>query len=177
MKVFNCIMGIFSVFAAMYCIFMPAASFLMTAGWIVAILLGVIGFCSIFEYSRNKSEGKKLMYNGTVLLIFGIGAAVISVLAILNPAWQAFFDIIIVLLFALWLVIEGIESTVESFNKKKQGNKNWWLTLILGILTIIAGLFAGCHIVVTAWTLGIFMGSALMVYGIRLICSVFEKAE
>ncbi|MBQ4128462.1 MAG: DUF308 domain-containing protein [Ruminococcus sp.] len=174
MKVFNCIMGIFSIFASIYCILMPGASFLATAGWIVAVLLGVIGICSLFEYSRNK-ESKKLIFNGTTLLVFGIGATVLSVIALFNPAWQMFFDIIIVLLFSVWLVISGIDSTAQSIKNKKSGIKSWWATLIFGILSILAGLYSGTHILIASAMLGIILGSVLMLYGIRLIGSVFEK--
>lgn len=174
MKVFNCILGVFSIFAAIYCFILPLGSFWMTTGWMVAVLLGVIGVCSIFEYARNKKD-KTLMFNGPVLLILGIGAAVLSTLAIINPKWQSFFNIIIVLLFALWMVISGIESTVQSFSIKKNGKKLWWLSLIMGILLVISGMYAGTHILITGAFLGYILGIALMMYGIRLIISVFEK--
>ncbi|MBQ2971767.1 MAG: DUF308 domain-containing protein [Ruminococcus sp.] len=174
MKVFNCIMGIFSLFAAFYCFFMPGVSTLMTAGWIVTALLGVIGFCGIFEYARNKKD-KKQMVNGTIGLILAIGAAVLSTVAMFDVTLRATFDLIVVVIFALWLVLSGVDSTVESFTKKKNGNKNWWLTLILGILLILMGMYAGTHLIYATMTLGYVMGFGLTFYGVRLICSVFEK--
>lgn len=174
MKVFNCIMGIFSLFAAFYCFFMPGVSTLMTAGWIVTVLLGVIGFCGIFEYVRNKNE-KKQMVNGTIGLILAIGAAVLSTIGLFDVSLRATFDLIVVVIFALWLVLSGVDSTVEAFAKKKDENKNWWLTLVLGILLIIVGMYFGTHLIFTTRTLGYIMGFSLTMYGIRLICSVFEK--
>ncbi len=174
MKVFNCIMGIFSLFAAFYCFFMPGVSTLLTAGWIVTVLLGVIGFCGIFEYVRNKKE-KKQMINGTIGLVLAIGAAVLSTIAMFDISLRATFDLIVVVIFALWLVLSGVDSTVESFGKKKDGNKNWWWTLILGILLILMGMYAGTHLIYATMTLGYVMGFGLTFYGIRLICSVFEK--
>ncbi|MBE6823767.1 MAG: hypothetical protein E7513_00285 [Ruminococcaceae bacterium] len=174
MKVFNCIMGVFSLFAAFYCFAFPGASSLMTTGWIVTMLLGVIGFCGIFEYARNK-ESKKLIVNSTLGLIFAICAAVLSVIAMFDVNLRATFDLIIVVLFALWLVISGVDSTVSSFKLKKQGHKSWWLTLILGILVILMGMYAGTHLIYATMTLGYVMGFGLTFYGIRLICSVFDK--
>ncbi len=174
MKVFNCILGILSIFAAVYCFILPLGSFWMTTGWMVAVLLGVVGICCIFEYFQNK-ENKTLMFNGPVVLVLGIGCAVLSTLAIINPAWQNMFNIIIVLLFALWMVISGIESTSQSFTLKKKNVSCWWLSLLLGILSIIGGLYAGTHILITGAFLGYILGIAMMMYGIRLICSVFEK--
>ncbi len=167
-------MGIFSLFAAFYCFFKPGVSTLLTAGWIVTVLLGVIGFCGIFEYIRNKNE-KKQMINGTIGLIFAIGAAVLSTIAMFDISLRATFDLIVVVIFALWLVLSGLDSAVDSFAKKKNGNKNWWLTLILGILLILMGMYAGTHLIYATMTLGYVMGFGLTFYGIRLICSVFEK--
>ena len=174
MKVFNSILGILSIFAAVYCFILPLGSFWMTTGFMVAVLLGVVGVCCIFEYFQNK-ENKALMFNGPVVLLIGIGCAVLSVLAIINPAWQNMFNIIIVLLFALWMVISGIDSTISSFKLKKNNISLWWLSLVLGILTLIGGLYAGAHILLTGVFLGYILGIAMMVYGIRLLCSVFEK--
>ena len=174
MKVFNCIMGIFSLFAAFYCFFMPGISAVMTIGWIVTCLLGVIGFCGIFEYARNKKE-KKDMVNGVIGLILAIGAAVLSTIAMFDVSLRATYDLIVVVMFALWLVLSGVDSTVTSFKLKKEGHKSWWLTLLLGILVIIMGMYAGTHLIYATMTLGYVMGFSLTFYGIKLICSVFEK--
>lgn len=174
MKVFNCIMGIFSLFAAFYCFFMPGISAVMTIGWIVTVLLGVIGFCTIFEYIRNK-ENKNQMINGTVGLILAIGAAVLSTVAVFDLGLRAVFDIIIVVMFALWLVLTGVDSTVNSFSQKKAGIKLWWVSLAFGVLLILTGMYAGTHLIFATRSLGYVMGFGLTIYGIRLICSVFSK--
>lgn len=174
MKVFNCIMGIFSLFAAFYCFFMPGISAVMTIGWIVTCLLGVIGFCGIFEYARNKKE-KKDMVNGVIGLILAIGAAVLSTIAMFDVSLRATYDLLVVVMFALWLVLSGVDSTVTSFKLKREGHKSWWLTLSLGILVIIMGMYAGTHLIYATMTLGYVIGFSLTFYGIKLICSVFEK--
>ncbi|MBQ6626979.1 MAG: DUF308 domain-containing protein [Ruminococcus sp.] len=176
MKVFNCILGVLSIFAAIYCFILPLGSFWMTTGWMVAVLLGVIGICCIFEYAHGK-KNKTLMLNGPVVLIMGIGAAVLSTLAIINPRWQNLFNVIIVLLFSVWMVISGIESISQAFSLKKNNKKFWWVSLILGIFVIIGGIYGGTHILITGAFLGYILGIAMMMYGIRLICSVFEKSE
>ena len=176
MKVFNCIMGVFSLFAAFYCFFKPGVTALMTIGWIVTILLGVIGFCGIFEYARNK-KAKKHMINGTLCLIFAICTAVLSTFAMFDVSMRATFDLIIVVMFALWLVISGVDSIADSIKLKKDSERTWWLTLILGILVVIMGMFCGTHLLFTTQVMGYMMGFCLTLYGIRLICSVFEKCE
>ena len=176
MKIFNCIMGVFSIFGSIYCIFFPGMTFL-TSGWIVTMLLGVIGICSIFEYASNKNKGenKKLIANGVIGLILGIAAAVISVMAVFSPALRAMIDIIILVMFAFWLTYSGISSVAMSFSAKKQGGKSWIVSLILGVCVTIMGIYSMFNLLFPALTIGYIIGINLMIYGIKLLSSAFEK--
>ena len=73
MKVFNCILGILTVLASIYCIFYPGLTFL-NIGWIVTIILGLWGISSIVSYaaSRNDGNNKEKALMGTLGLIAGI---------------------------------------------------------------------------------------------------------
>ena len=87
MKVFNCILGILTVLASIYCIFYPGLTFL-NIGWIVTIILGLWGISTIVSYaaSRNDGNNKEKALMGTLGLIAGIAAAVVSALAMyINP--------------------------------------------------------------------------------------------
>ena len=79
MKVFNCIFGILSIIGAIYCMFYPGLTFL-NAGWIVTILLGVWGICSVIDYFAKRKKAKAEQSEaimGTLGLVVGIAAAVI----------------------------------------------------------------------------------------------------
>lgn len=176
MKVFNCILGVFSIFGAIYCMFYPGLTFL-SSGWLITILLGVIGICSIFEFatSSDKKANKGLAADGIIGLILGIGAAVISILGIFSPWVRGSLDLTILILFAFWLAYSGIASIVKSVALKKNGGKMWIFTLILGILVLITGLYGAVHPVFSAVTIGYIIGIDLMIYGARLIASMFEE--
>ena len=180
MKIFNCILGIFSFFAAFYCFGHPLGWFFANVGWVVAAILCVVGICSIFEYSRKK-QNKEFIVNGVMGLVFGIAAIVISLFILFDFKAQLFTDAVILVLFAIWIVYVGIESIGKSIKVKKEGAKSWWWTLILGILCIIGGFFAGTHLIQTAiglsFGISVFFGTCFTVYGVRLIGSIFEKAE
>ena len=176
MKVFNCILGLFSIMGAIYCIFYPGLTFLST-GWLVTILLGVIGICSIFEFAtkNNKKENKNLVANGVIGLILGIGAAVISVLGMFSSWVRGSLDLMILILFAFWLFYSGIASIAKSVALKKNGSKMWILTFILGVLVLLTGIYGALHPVFSAVTIGYIIGFDLMIYGVRLIASMFEE--
>ena len=79
MKVFNCILGILTVLASIYCIFYPGLTFL-NIGWIVTIILGLWGISSIVSYAASCNDGnnKEKALMGTLGLIAGIAAAVVD---------------------------------------------------------------------------------------------------
>lgn len=180
MKVFNCILGVFAIFGSIYCMFFPGATFL-SSGLIVAILLGMLGICSIFEYvaNRKKSEqnpDKKLVASGVVGLVFGICAAVLSVLALFIPQVRGIIDITVLLMFVFWLIYAGVVGIFGAARQKKlTEGKMWVFTLVMSILLVLTGLYAVSHLVYAAFAIGFMIGIELMVFGIRLVASVFEK--
>lgn len=178
MKVFNCIFGIFSIIASIYCIFYPGITFL-NIGWTVTILLGVWGICSIVDYvtkrkKEDKSKSEAAM--GILGLIAGITAAVISMLAMFMPGIRLILDVIILCVLLFWFIISGITSATVSFKIRKSGSKSWVLTLICGIIVVLAGIYGIFHLIFAAQTIGFLIGILLMIYGIRLIVSIFEKS-
>lgn len=181
MKTFNCILGGFSILGAIYCMFYPGVTFL-SSGLIVAVLLGAMGVCSIFEYATNKERKneagrKSLAANGVIELIFGIIASVMCVLAIFVPAVRGVLDITILMMFVFWLIYAGIAGIFKAVAVKKLGGKMWVLSLVLSILLIVTGLYATTHLVAAAFAIGYMIGIELLVYGVRLIMSVFESKE
>ncbi len=179
MKVFNCVFGVISIIAAIYCIFYPGVAFL-NSGWIVAVLLGVWGICAIADYmAKRKKEDKSKTEAamGVLGLVAGIAAAVVSILALFIPSIRMLLDIIILSIFAGWLIISGITSAAVSFKTRKAGSKRWVLTLVCGILVLLAGIYGVFHLIFVAQTIGILIGILLMIYGIRLVLSVVEKGR
>lgn len=180
MKVINGIVGVLSIFGAIYCLFFPGLSFI-NIGWVITTILGIFGICSIIFYFTKKKMYKNLMIegvHGAFGLVVGIAAAVVSILAIFVPSIQAVLDLIILIIFAIWMILDGVSSIAESFAMKKAStSKSWILALVLGIIMLIFGIYGICHLIFVARFIGITMGIMLMSYGIKLIASLFEKDE
>lgn len=180
MKVFNCILGVFAIFGACYCIFYPGVSFI-NAGWIITLLLGGWGICAIFDYFSNRKtapKSKNEAFMGVLGLICGICAAVFSVLAIFVPRFTLLLDAFMMYMFCGWMIVSGINSIFKATDIKKTTGSKWWIfTLIMGILVAIAGVYGIFHALFLARILGYLIGFWLMAFGVRLICSVFEKQE
>ncbi len=180
MKVINGIVGVLSIFGAIYCLFFPGLSFI-NIGWVITTILGIFGICSIIFYFTKKKMYENLMIegvHGAFGLVVGIAAAVVSILAIFVPSIQAVLDLIILIIFAIWMILDGVSSIAESFAMKKAStSKSWILALVLGIIMLIFGIYGICHLIFVARFIGITMGIMLMSYGIKLIASLFEKDE
>ena len=174
MKVFNCIFGILSIIGAIYCMFYPGLTFLNT-GWIVTILLGVWGICSVIDYFAKRKKAKAEQSEaimGTLGLVVGIAAAVISILAMFMPGIRLMFVVIILCIFSGWLVVDGISSLKV---KKASSSGAWLIPLFCGILVIIGGIYGFFHLIFAAQTIGFMIGVLLSIYGVKLILSAFEK--
>lgn len=53
----------------------------------------------------------------------------------------------------------------------------WGLKLALGIAVILTGFYGASHLLFAAMSIGYMIGIELMIYGVRLIMSVFENSE
>lgn len=180
MKVINGIIGVLSIFGALYCLFFPGLSFI-NIGWVITTILGIFGICSIIFYFTKKKIYKNLMIegiHGVFGLVVGIAAAVVSMLAIFVPGIQAVLDLIILVIFTVWMIIDGISSIAESLAMKKAStSKSWILALVLGIIMLILGIYGICNLIFAIRFIGITIGIMLMSYGIKLIASLFEKDD
>lgn len=177
MKIFNCILGVFAIFGSIFCIFYPGLTFL-SGGLIITMLLGAWGICAIFDYATNRKNPEKSKQGaaiGALGLVCGIAAAVISIMAMFMPSLRAIIDLFVLGMFSGWLIMSGINSVVTATKVKKTGSKLWILSLICGIIIALAGFYGVFHLVFVAKTIGYVIGYFLMIYGVRLICSVFEK--
>lgn len=178
-KVFNAIMGVYAIFGALYCMFWPDDSFL-NAGWIVAVLLAFLGICAIaafvFDKKDGKESGKASMLGGIGSLILGACAVVISILSMLIPEIAGLFLLVVVIIFTVWLFYSGISGIVKAVGKKNEAQSRWGLLLGLGIAEVLFGIIGVLdYFVFGAENASIYIGVMLLVFGICLLLSVFEK--
>lgn len=180
MKVFNVIFGILAVLAGFYAFCYPGMMFL-SYGWMVAVLLGGWGLCAVVNYFSNRKKAKQgegtKAVNGVLSLVLGIAAAIIAIAAMVKPGAQLKLDIAIICMFAIWLIYSGCSSIATALTVgRKLKTKTWGWTLTMGIIVLLCGLYGICHLFLMAQTMGLMFGATMMVYGVRMICSVFEKA-
>ena len=82
--------------------------------------------------------------------------------------------------FAIWIMIEGIVIAVQSFDYKRVGFPMWWVLLLLGAGAAVLGYFGLKNLDVTAGVLSALIGLAIIANGLAYILAVvgvnrFEK--
>ena len=82
--------------------------------------------------------------------------------------------------FAIWVMIEGVVIAVQSFDYKKVGFPMWWVLLLLGAGAAVLGYFGLKNLEVTAGVRSAIIGIAIIANGLAYILAVigvnrFEK--
>lgn len=179
MKLFNGIIGVLSIFGALYCIFWGDASFL-NYGWIVTLVLTLLGLCAVITYAIDRKEAREkdadIAATGVSGLVCGIAVLVISIVAQFNAKIQALFLLVVFLVFVVFMFISGIKYIVSAVKTKKSENKDGWvLLLVLGIILLGTGIGG----LISAFALnalnGINMGIMLGIFGLALLASIFTR--
>ncbi len=107
-----------------------------TTAQIVCMMLGIVllayGAIQIFIYLISKE--RTIVSQGMMLL--GIVFAVMGVWILLKPEMIiAAVPIIIGIL----IVIHGLHNVVQAFALKKDSYENWWIALLMGVVTVVLG--------------------------------------
>lgn len=115
------------------CICHPGAT-ILSASFIIGIMTLASGISTIITWGRLKN----LMPTGNLLLA-GILEVVVGLIFLNN---NMFLAATLPIIFACWILAEGIILAVRSFDFKKFNFKSWWVLLVLGIATAVVGFFS-----------------------------------
>lgn len=104
-----------------------------------------------------------------VLLLNGLCAIAFGILAF---AWPGLTLLALIWLFGVYCLADGITAIVVSITKHERGM--WWQMLILGIVSVVAGIGAIAWPGLTAIALATFIGVWALIRGIFEIIAAFE---
>jgi len=97
------------------------------------------------------------------------------VLGILALAWPQQTFLVLVRLVAWVLLIHGVVDFVRSFEQRHAGVKEWWLTLLAGVASIVVAFWASRYVGRATVTLVLWVGIALLMRGIDFIMTGFNQ--
>jgi uncharacterized membrane protein HdeD (DUF308 family) len=95
-----------------------------------------------------------LMLRGAIGILFGV----------LAIAWPGLTLLVLVTLFAVYALLGGVVSIAGAFRIRRVESK-WWLPLLLGIVSIVAGIYALLAPALTTLVLVLVMGANAIITG------------
>ena len=160
--------------------------------WWIALILGILLIAAGGWMLQNPADAVGVL--AKVLVVVFILTGIYSVFYVLEnkkniPAWgwdlaAAIIMVVVGIallfapvaqlglvggMFAAGVLLMGINSIESSLALKKIGVKTWWLTLIIGILTIVMAFMLAFNPVLNILTLGTWAGLATILKGVEFI--------
>ena len=106
-------------------------------------------------------------------IIRGLFAIAFGVLAFLAPAWGI---AVLVALFGAWALVDGVTGLVGGIRSRGR-DRSWWLSILEGIVGIIAGVFAFLFPVLAAGALIFIIAAWAIVTGVFEIVAAIRLRE
>ena len=164
-KIWLVISGVLLVALGIMCIANPEATLFATA-WLIGCFTLLSGISRLVFTFRTE----RFMPNSGTRVLTGVFDVLFGIFMLCN---NVFVAVSLPLIFAIWLIVEGIILAVQSFDYKKADFQGWWGLLLMGIAVIVLGFFAMKNLEVTGMTMSIMFGCAVTLLGIAYIVAFF----
>ena len=106
-------------------------------------------------------------------IIRGIVAVAFGVLAFISPVWGI---AVLVALFGVWALIDGVTGVLAGF-RSRGNDRSWWLSILEGIVGIVAGVLALLFPVFAAGALVLIIAAWAIVTGVFEIVAAIRLRE
>ncbi len=163
-KVWLAIAGILLIVLGIVCIANPAATLFSTA-WMIGCFTLVSGISRLIFTFKTQAF---LPNSGTRML----SSILQIIIGIIFLAHNIFVTVSLPVIFAAWVLVEGIIVAVQSFDYKLAGFSTWWGILILGIAGAVLGFFGLKNPDVAAATLSWIIGLGIISAGISYLVAL-----
>ena len=172
-KIWLCIAGVLLVALGITCICHPADT-LLAAAWLIGCFTLFAGISKLFFTFRTQA----FLPNSGSRMLSALLDIIIGVIFLANNLFVAFS---LPVVFAIWLLVEGLITAVNSFDYKRVGFPYWWCLLLLGIAGAALGFVGLREPSVTAGALSTLIGIGVIALGIAYLLALigikhFEKA-
>ena len=160
--------GLILVFLAFFIFQHPVGTLVGLALYIgiATLATGIFLIVASLSGPREENWGWRLA-EGIIDVFFGF-------ILLSNPGISAS---VLPFVVGFWVIFSGILTFVNAFNVKKEGDSNWWINLISGILTIIIGYIITNNFLAGAVAITFWIGLGCMVAGIFNISLSFRMRK
>ena len=156
-KIWIALTGILLIILGCFCIARPAGTIFATA-WVI----GIFTLCSGISELVFTIKTQDTIPNSGTRMLSAILQILIGCIFLSNEVLLA---VSLPIVFALWVIIDGVIVAVKSFDYKQVGFGYWWCILILGIAAVVLGFLGLKNPVATGKTLAVLIGLAVILTG------------
>ncbi len=156
-KIWLAIAGILLVALGVVCICKPAAT-LFTAAWLIGCMTLFAGIAKLVFTFRTQA----FLPNSGSRMLSAILQIILGLIFLCN---NLFLAVSLPVIFAMWVLIEGVIIAVNSFDYKRVGFPGWWAILLLGICGAVLGVLGLRNPDVSAATLSTLIGLGVIAMG------------
>lgn len=164
MRIFTIIMGVLLSIGGVYCMLQPGATF-MTIGWLIGVMFLISGVNMLAAYMKQR--GQQNASGGD--LLSAILVLLLGLLLVVNDFAQFMTDTFILYLVGITIIITGVARIYTSLNLRKLGIGAWIWAMVVGVFTLVMGIYLLIHPMVTAMALGLLIGFVFIQQGITLL--------
>jgi len=123
---------------------------------IALLITGALTIIASISSTKTDEDWGWKLTGGVIDVIFAI-------ILLSNPGITA---AILPFILGFWILVYGIMLFGGSFKAKKEGDDNWWLSLLGGMLTIVIGYFIMSDLFAGAVAITMWLGLGLLIVGI-----------
>ena len=171
-KIWLAIAGVLLVALGVFCIAKPTGTLFATA-WLIGFFTLFAGVAKLSFTFRTQA----FLPNSGSRMLSAILEIILGIIFLSN---RLFVSLSLPVIFAMWVLIEGVIISVQSFDYKQVGFSYWWVILLLGVCGAVLGILGLRNPVVTAAALSTLIGLGIMAMGaayLFALCGInrFEK--
>lgn len=161
MKTVGIVLGVITALVGVYALCVPLSVFLGIT-WVIAILIIVNGVESIADGATgaNKNVGKIVL--GSLVTLGGV-------LLLFNGLLRFMTDLLMVYLIGGALIIYGIFQIVSGWKARKIFKNRAVVSIICGAISVIGGILAFGHPMLTMISVGYIIAFNLVMQGVNMI--------
>lgn len=168
-KIFLACTGVILIILGIVCVCNPVET-LFAGAWLLGILTLLSG---ISEMVFTLNSQKYIPNSGTRML-----SALLQIfIGIFFLAHKGAVTVSLLVIFAIWIIIQGVSLAIESVDYKKVGYKAWWVICLLGVAAAVFGFLSLKNPLLAGKTLSILIGLGVISNGISYLiaCAGINK--
>jgi len=171
-KTLGIVLGVLMIVGGLYCLFSPADTYLALA-YVIGFSMIVDAVGRLVSWNRYRKAGMAdgwMLADAILSLVFGL-------LLIGDAALQLSVDVFIAYAAAVWVLVHGVIHIIRAvrihrFHKDWDTvliGRNWWITLLFGILMALFGVLGLMNPGVIMTAIGIFIGLGIIASGAQMV--------